>query len=53
MNLAFATLSGDADWVNQEAKLISSVTLADIKRVAGEVLRDENSSVMYYRAVNN
>ena len=53
MNLAFATLSGDPDWVNQEAKLISSVTLADIKRVAGEVLRDENSSVMYYRAVNN
>jgi zinc protease len=53
MNLAFATLSGDADWVNQEARLISSVTLADIKRVAGEVLRDENSSVMYYRAVNN
>ena len=53
MNLAFATLSGDPDWVNQEAKLISSVTLQDIKRVAGEVLRDENSSVMYYRAVNN
>lgn len=52
MNLAFATLSGDPDWVNQEAKLISSVTLADIKRVAGEVFRDENSSVMYYRAVN-
>ncbi|MBK5277793.1 MAG: insulinase family protein [Bacteroidia bacterium] len=53
MNLAFATLSGDPDWVNQEAKLISSVTLQDIKRVAGEVLRDENSSVMYYKAVNN
>lgn len=53
MNLAFATLSGDPDWVNQEAGLISAVTLADIKRVAGEVLRDENSSVMYYRAVNN
>ncbi|MEK6780219.1 MAG: pitrilysin family protein [Bacteroidota bacterium] len=53
MNLAFATLSGDPDWVNQEAKLISSVTLQDIKRVADEVLKDENSSVMYYRAVNN
>ena len=51
MNLAFATLSGDPDWVNQEARLISSVTLQDIKRMAGEVLRDENSSVMYYRAV--
>jgi zinc protease len=53
MNLAFATLSGDPDWVNQEARLISSVTLADIQRVAGEVLRDENSSVLYYHAVNN
>jgi zinc protease len=53
MNLAFATLSGDPDWVNQEAKLISSVTLQDVKRVAGEVLTDENSSVLYYRAVNN
>lgn len=52
MNLAFATLSGDPDWVNQEAGLISSVTREDIKRVAAEVLRDENSSVMYYRAVN-
>ena len=50
MNLAFATLSGDPDWVNQEAGLISSVTREDIKRVAAEVLRDENSSVMYYRA---
>ncbi len=53
MNLAFATLSGDPDWVNQEAKLISSVTPSDIKRVAKEVLREESSSVMYYRAVNN
>ena len=53
MNLAFATLSGDPDWVNQEARLISSVTLSDIQRVAGEVLRDENSSVLYYHAVNN
>ena len=52
MNLAFATLSGDPDWVNQEAGLISSVTREDIKRVAAEVLRDENSSVMYYRAAN-
>jgi len=52
MNLAFATLSGDPDWVNQEAGLINAVTLADIKRVAGDILKDENSSVMYYRAVN-
>jgi zinc protease len=50
MNLAFAKLSGDAGLVNEEAKRIQSVTVRDIKRVAAEVLRDENSSVMYYSA---
>ncbi len=52
MNLAFASLSGDPDLVNQERKIIRSVTLEDIKRVAREVLKEENSSVMYYRARN-
>lgn len=50
MNLAFAKLSGDADLVNQEGHLIRRVTPADIRRVAAEVLRPENSSVMYYNA---
>lgn len=50
MNLAFASLSGDAGLVNQEAEKIMAVTTADIKRVAQQMLREENASVMYYRA---
>jgi zinc protease len=53
MNLAFARLSGDASIVNQEVEHIQAVTVEDIKRVAREMLRDENSSVMYYRAKKN
>lgn len=52
MNLAFAKLSGDANYVNREAALIESVTADDIRRVAGEVLREENASVLYYHAKN-
>lgn len=50
MNLAFAKLSGDANYVNEEPALIESVTPDDIRRVARQVLRDENSSVLYYKA---
>ncbi len=50
MNLAFAKLSGDASLVNQETQLIRDVTVDDIKRVALDVLRANNSSVMYYKA---
>ena len=50
MNLAFAKLSGDANLVNKEAELIEAVSSGDIGRVAREVLREENSSVMYYEA---
>jgi zinc protease len=53
MNLAFAALSGDVDLVNKERAMIESVTTADIKRMAGSILKEENSSAMYYRAVNN
>jgi predicted Zn-dependent peptidase len=36
--------------VNREAEDIQRVTAADIQRVARQVFREENSSVMYYRA---
>jgi zinc protease len=52
MNLAFAKLSGDADLVNKEGAMINKVSLADIQRVACQILNDENSSVMYYHASN-
>jgi zinc protease len=51
MNLAFASLSGDTDMVNQEKVEIEKVNAADIKRVASTILREENSCVMYYNAV--
>ena len=50
MNLAFAALSGDANRVNHEADMIRAVTTLDIQRMAGEIFRESNSSVLYYRA---
>lgn len=53
MNLAFASLSGDAGLVNREIANIEKVTLTDIHQVAEQILQDENSSVMYYRSIRN
>jgi zinc protease len=50
MNLAFTSLSGDADLVNQELQYVRSVNVQDVRRVATEALRDETSSVLYYHA---
>jgi zinc protease len=50
MNLAFAALSGNADIVNTESDQIRKVTHDDLSRVATDILKDENSSVMYYQA---
>lgn len=52
MNLAFATLSGDPNFVNEEASRIEAVTKDDIRRVAKDILRNENSSVLYYEAIS-
>lgn len=53
INLAFAKLSGDANAVNEEAERIESVTIDDVRSVAAQTLREENASVMYYRARTN
>ena len=53
MNLAFASLSGDAGLVNREIKNIEKVTSDDIQRVASEILREENASIMYYHSIEN
>lgn len=50
MNLAFAALSGDVELINRERDKIANVTLADIQQTAATILRQENSSVMYYCA---
>ncbi len=51
MNLAFASLSGNANLVNTEIERIEKISVSDIERVAIEILMEENSSVMYYHAV--
>ena len=53
MNLAFAELSGAADLVNKEGDQIKKVSLAEIKRVAENILQEKNSSVMFYRSRPN
>jgi len=50
MNLAFAALSGDTNFANQEEEKIRAVTREDVKRVANNILRENNSSVLYYKA---
>ena len=49
MNIAFAANLGDVELVNQESAHIQAVTELDIKRMAKTVLREENSSVLYYQ----
>lgn len=50
MNLAFAALLGDTGRVNKERAMMGNVSVLDIHRVANTYLRDENSSVMNYKA---
>lgn len=52
IGLAFATLSGDTSYVNQERERIAAITMDDIRRVAHETLREDNASVMYYRSTH-
>jgi zinc protease len=52
MNLAYAASVGNPDLVNQEAEKIQAVTVEEIQNMAKKVLRKENCSTMYYRAVN-
>jgi predicted Zn-dependent peptidase len=51
MNLAFASISGDADKVNTEIKEIQKVTKQDIFDIANTVLLPENCSTLYYRSI--
>jgi zinc protease len=52
MNLAFASLGGDPNLVNRELDQIRAVTLDDIARVSKQILREDNASVMYYKAAS-
>ena len=50
MNLAFASLCGDINRVNQEIELTESVSEEDIYRTAQEIFTENNSCTMYYHA---
>jgi zinc protease len=48
MNIAYATVLGDTELINQETQKIRAVTAAEIQQMASEMLREDNSSVIYY-----
>jgi zinc protease len=50
MNLAFYELMGNVQLINTEIEHYNAVTAGDIQRVASQIFRKENSSVLYYRA---
>lgn len=49
MNLAFAALEGDPDYVNREPAIIQQVTASEVKAMAEEILVPENCSTLYYK----
>lgn len=51
MNLAFAANAGNPDWCNEDMKKIREISPASLHDTSLEVLREENCSTMYYRAV--
>ncbi|GJM29959.1 MAG: peptidase M16 [Cyclobacteriaceae bacterium] len=48
MSLAVAAAAGNADYANQEPEIIRSITARQIMNMAHEILREENSSTLYY-----
>ena len=50
MALAFAALSGNTNLVNTEKQELEAVTVKDIHNAATRILREENSSVLYYKS---
>lgn len=50
MNLAFYELLGDANNYNSEVQKYNKITAADIQRVARDIFRKENASVLFYHA---
>ncbi|OON68334.1 M16 family metallopeptidase [Hymenobacter sp. CRA2] len=50
MNLAYAKLMGDANFVNEESARVQAVQPADVLRAAQEYLRPDNCSTLRYQA---
>ncbi|WP_341224880.1 pitrilysin family protein [uncultured Arcticibacterium sp.] len=52
MNLAFAANYGDPELCNKDAEKLAAITPESFQEMAKKVLRPENCSTMFYRAVN-
>ena len=50
LNLAYFELLGDAGQLNSVNERYNSVTAKEIKNIAQQIFRDENSNVLYYHA---
>ena len=50
MNLAFYELIGDANLINTEIDRYNSVEIKDIQRVANDIFRLDNSTLLFYKA---
>ncbi len=53
MNLAFYENLGDANLLNTEIDKYLNVTTKDIKRIANNIFKTENTSTLYYLKKNN
>ena len=53
MNLAFYELIGDANLINTEIDRYNAVEIKDIQRVANNIFRTDNSTLLFYKAKRN
>jgi zinc protease len=53
MNLAYYDLLGDANMANLEESKIKSVNIEEVQKSAELILREENSSTLYYKAIES
>jgi zinc protease len=52
-NLAFYKLLGDTNLINTDAENYSKVTVAEIVTIAKEIFVPENSTVLFYKSIQN
>jgi len=51
-SLAFYELLGDADLMNTELGKYQNVSIQDIRKLSGEIFREENSNTLHYYSEN-
>lgn len=53
MGLAYAAFLGDVNRINEEINLIREITLGEIKAMSQLILKPQNCTTLYYKAVAN